>query len=58
MNFGQGDSLRVLFSDEKLFDIDVVCNAQNKRIWTPSRPEAHAKRSIKEVQEFQEEVMI
>lgn len=26
------DTLRVLFSDEKFFDIDVVYNCQNKRV--------------------------
>jgi hypothetical protein len=27
------DTMRILFSDEKIFDIDIVYNAQNYRIW-------------------------
>lgn len=32
--------MRILFSDEKMFDVDGIYNAQNQRIWAPSRAEA------------------
>ena len=32
-NFKKENALKILFSDEKLFDIDGVYNAQNDRIW-------------------------
>ena len=51
-NFRQEDTLRFLFSDEKMFDIDRVYNSQNERIWAPSRTDADAKGGIKEIQKF------
>jgi hypothetical protein len=33
--------MRILLSDEKLFDIDGVYNSQNDRVWAPSRTEAN-----------------
>ena len=35
-NFRKEDTLRFLFSDEKMFDIDGVYNSQNERIWAPA----------------------
>ena len=45
-NFRKEDTLRFLFSDEKMFDIDDVYNSQNERIWVPSRADADAKGGI------------
>ena len=39
-NFKKEDILKVLFSDEKMIDIDEVYNAQNDRVWTVDRSEA------------------
>ena len=43
-NFGKEDTLRILFSDEKMFDLDDMYNAQNHRIWAVNREEARQKR--------------
>ena len=57
-NFRKEDTLRFLFSDEKMFDIDGVYNFQNERIWAPSRADADAKGGIKQIQKFPEKVMV
>ena len=35
------DTMRILFSDEKMFDLDGVYNSQNDRIWPVTREEAN-----------------
>ena len=35
--------MRILFSDEKMFDIDGIYNSQNDRIWAVNRAEADKK---------------
>ena len=57
-NFRKEDTLRFLFSDEKMFDIDGVYNSQNERIWAPSRADADAKGGIKQIQKFPKNVMV
>ena len=37
--FKKETTMKILFSDEKMFDIDGVYNLQNDRIWTVSRQE-------------------
>ena len=32
--------MQILFTDEKMFDVDGIYNAQNQRIWAASRAEA------------------
>lgn len=39
--------MRILFSDEKMFDLDGIYNSQNQRIWTVSRDEADENGGIK-----------
>ena len=39
-NFRKEDTLRILFSDEKMFDLDGMYNVQNGRIWAVNREEA------------------
>ena len=51
-NFRKGQTMRILFSDEKLFDIDGVYNVQNDRIWAPSRVEANECDGIKMKRNF------
>ena len=33
--------MKILFSDEKLFDLDGVCDSQNDRTWAVNREEAN-----------------
>ena len=42
----------ILFSDEKLFDIDGVYNVQTDRVWAPSRVEANECGEIKMKRKF------
>ena len=56
-NFRKQDTLRFLFSDDKMFDIDGVYNSQNERVWVPSRADADAKGGIKQIQKFSKKVV-
>ena len=40
-NFRKEDTLKILFSDEKMFDIDGVYNTQNDRVWPVDRADAN-----------------
>ena len=40
---GEADTMRIIFSDEKMFAIDGVYNVQNDRIWTVDGVEADTK---------------
>ena len=57
-NFRKEDTMRILFSDEKIFDLDGMYNCQNQRIWSSSRDEADEKGGIKEKQKFPQKVMV
>jgi hypothetical protein len=35
--------MKILFSDEKMFDIDEVYNSENDRLWAVNRSEADIK---------------
>ena len=39
-NFRKEDTMRLLFSDEKICDLDSIYNFKNQRSWTASRDEA------------------
>ena len=56
--FRKEDTMKILFSDEKLFDIDGIYNSQNDRIWAVSRVEADKRAGVKQKQKFPEKVMI
>ena len=45
-NFRKEDTMKILFSDEKLFDIDGICNSLNDRVWAVNRAEADSKGDI------------
>ena len=45
-NFRKEDTLRILFSDEKIFDLVGMYNAQNHRIWAVNREEADKSESL------------
>ena len=57
-NFRKEDTMRILFSDGKIFDLNGMYNSQNQRIWASSRDEADEKRGIKEKQKFAQKVMV
>ena len=50
--------MKILFSDEKLFDIDGIYNSQNDRIWAVIRVEADKRGGVKQKRKFPEKVMI
>ena len=50
--------MRILFSDEKMFDVDGIYHSQNQRIWTVSRAQANEKGGIKMKQKFSKKVMV
>ena len=50
--FRKEDTMKILFSDEKLFDIDGIYNSQNDRIWTASRVEADKRGGVKQKRKF------
>ena len=57
-NFKKEGTFKILFSDEKIFDNDGVCNAQNNRMWAVDRDEADEKGSRKQKRKFSQKVMI
>ena len=56
--FRKEDTMKILFSDEKLFDIDGIYNSQNDRIWAVSRVEADKRGGVKQKRKFPEKVMV
>ena len=57
-NFRKQETLKILFSDEKMFDIDGVYNTQNDRIWAANRDEANEKGGIHQKKKFPVKVMV
>ena len=51
---GKEDTMKILFSDEKLFDIDGIYNTQNDRICA----EADIKGGIRQIRKFLQNVMV
>ena len=50
--------MRIIFSDEKFFDIDGVYNSQNDRVWAVDRADADKKGGIKQKRKFPQKVMV
>ena len=50
--------MKILFSDEKLFDVDGVYNSQNDRVSAVSRGEADKQDGIKQTRKFLEKVTV
>jgi hypothetical protein len=50
--------MKILFSDEKIFDINGVYNAQNDRIWAINRTEAEKNGAIQQKRKFPQKVMV
>ena len=57
-NLKKEDTLKILFSDEKIFGIDGVCNAQSNRVWAVDRDEADEKGRRKQKRKYSQKVMI
>ena len=53
-NFRKEDT----FSDEKMFDIDGMYNAQNDRIWAVNREEADKRGGVQQKRKFPQKVMM
>ena len=51
-NFRKENTMRILFSDEKLFDIDGVYYSQNDGAWAVDRADGEKKRDIQQRQNF------
>ena len=57
-NFRKEDTMKMLFSDEKIFDIDGLYNSQNERIWAANHMETDAKGGIKRRRKYPRNVTI
>ena len=57
-NFRKEESMRILFSDEKFFNIDGVYNSQNDRVWAVDRADADEKGGIQQRRKFPQKVMV
>ena len=56
--FRRKDKLRIFFSDEKIFDLDGICNGQNDRIWVVNWEEADRRGGKKQQGKIAEKVMV
>lgn len=56
--FKKNQTLKILFSDEKIFDMNGMCNAQNDRVWAINRVEANASGGVKQKSKFPQKVMV
>ena len=52
------DTMRILFSGEKMFDLDGIYNSGNDRIWAVNREEANRRGGKKQQGNFAEKVMV
>ena len=57
-NFQKEDTLRILFFDEKMFDLDGMYNAQNDRIWAVNREEADKRGGVQQKRKFPQKVIV
>ena len=57
-NFRKEETMRILFSDEKFFDIGDVYNSQNDRVWAVGRADADEKGGIQQRRKFPQKVMV
>jgi len=56
--FRKEDTMKILFSDEKMFDLDGIYNSQNDRIWAVDRADADKKGGVKQKRKFPQKVMV
>ena len=52
------DTLRIVFSDEKFFDIDDVYNSQNERVWAINCTDADEKGDTMQKQKLPQKAMV
>ena len=57
-NFRKEETKKILFLDEKLFDIDGIYNSQNDRTRAVNRAEADIKDDIRHIRRFPQKVMV
>ena len=50
--------MKILFFDEKMFDIDGIYNCQNDRTWAINRSAADTKGGIRPKRKFPQKVMV
>ena len=55
--FRKEDTMRLLFSHEKMFDLDGIYNSENDRIWAVNREEANRRGGKKQHRKFPQKVM-
>jgi hypothetical protein len=53
-NLQKEETMRTLFSDENMFEVEGVYNSQKKRIWAASRFETDKRGAIKMKQKFRQ----
>ena len=56
--FSKEDTMRILFSDEKRFDLDGIYNSENDRIWVINLEEAYRRGGKKQQRRFPQKVMV
>ena len=56
--FRKEDTMKILFSDEKLLGIDGICNSQNDGIWVVNHVEANIKGGIRQIRKFLQKIMV
>ena len=57
-SFRKEYTLRILFSDEKMFDLDGMYNAQNHRIWAGNRQAADKRGGVQQKRKFPQKEMV
>ena len=58
-NFRKAETLRILFSNERLLDINDIYNSQDERVWTIDRADADKKKvGIKQKRKFPQKVIV
>ena len=56
--FRKDDTMRILFSDEKMFDLDGIYNSENDHIWAINREEVKRRGGDKQQRKFPQKVMV
>ena len=52
------DTMRIVFSDEKMFDLDSIYNSENDHIWAVNREEVNRRSGKKQQRKFPRKVMV
>ena len=57
-NFRKEDTVKILFSSEKYFDIDGVYNSQNDQVWAVNRSDTDERSGVKQRRKHLQKVMV